>query len=133
MKRFGSVSNPLVCKRIDIPPPKEVCTEPIPCKECSLLVDRLNELSILLHRSENEKKEIHSALTEEIDKQFQINQGLINVIEGMKEQTNKKQELEKEIEEKEKKVERLEKETVEKERKDKLIPRVARLQKKVGF
>lgn len=62
----------------ETPEPKILIYEP-DCKECSAMLERVNQISGLLHESELEKVELMKSYQKEIDKILELNKQLLNL------------------------------------------------------
>lgn len=106
MRRFGTLPTKINASIISRPPsPKSNDI----CVECPMLLKRINDLSVLLHNSEEENKEMYSQLNSQIQSQYELNHQLINQIETMQKNYEDKERIEKHMKEKEEKIEELEK------------------------
>lgn len=144
MRRFGTLPTRVKPEKLSVsesapPSPKSTgeCSEAAgssSCHECPMMLKRINDLSVLLHNSEQENKEIYSQLNSEIQVQAELNQSLINTIENMKKNFEDRERIEKQMKESEEKIVELEKlppQTAQQNSPPKnKLPRVAQLQPK---
>lgn len=92
------------------PEPKEI----LECKECNLLIERINELSNLLHISQTERIQMAREYQSELDKMCEVNKNLIKLLEASEiAKQNESEEIKKKLKEKESKLENLENQNLE--------------------